>query len=30
MGVPEVEQLYLRVRALCAQVGEPPQLFRVL
>jgi predicted ATPase len=30
MGAPEVEQLYLRARALCEQVGEPPQLFRVL
>ena len=29
-GTPEVERLYTRARALCEQVGEPPQLFRVL
>ena len=29
-GAPEVEQLYTRARELCEQVGEPPQLFRVL
>jgi predicted ATPase len=29
-SAPEVEQLYTRARALCEQVGEPPQLFRVL
>jgi predicted ATPase len=29
-SAPEVEQLYARARALCEQVGEPPQLFRVL
>ena len=29
-NAPEVEQLYIRARALCEQVGEPPQLFRVL
>ena len=29
-GAPEVERLYTRARALCEQVGEPPQLFRVL
>jgi predicted ATPase/tRNA A37 threonylcarbamoyladenosine biosynthesis protein TsaE len=29
-GAPEVEQLYIRGRALCERVGEPPQLFRVL
>ena len=29
-NAPEVEQLYTRARALCEQVGEPPQLFRVL
>jgi predicted ATPase/class 3 adenylate cyclase len=27
---PEVERLYIRARALCERVGEPPQLFRVL
>ena len=27
---PEVERLYTRARALCEQVGEPQQLFRVL
>ena len=27
---PEVERLYTRARTLCEQVGEPPQLFRVL
>jgi predicted ATPase len=26
----EVERLYTRARELCEQVGEPPQLFRVL
>src|SRR5262245_7718066 len=29
-GAPEVERLYTRARALCEQVGEPPQRFRVL
>ncbi|MGH8066726.1 MAG: AAA family ATPase [Candidatus Entotheonellia bacterium] len=29
-SAPEVEQLYIRARALCERVGEPPQLFRVL
>jgi predicted ATPase len=29
-GAPEVERLYTRARTLCEQVGEPPQLFRVL
>jgi predicted ATPase len=29
-GAPEVEWLYIRARELCEQVGEPPQLFRVL
>jgi predicted ATPase len=29
-AAPEVERLYTRARALCALVGEPPQLFRVL
>jgi predicted ATPase len=29
-ATPEVERLYTRARALCEQVGEPPQLFRVL
>ena len=29
-GAPEVERLYTRARELCEQVGEPPQLFRVL
>jgi class 3 adenylate cyclase/predicted ATPase len=29
-GTAEVERLYTRARALCEQVGEPPQLFRVL
>jgi predicted ATPase len=29
-NAPEVEQCYIRARALCEQVGEPPQLFRVL
>jgi len=29
-AAPEVEQLYLRARALCERVGEPPQLFHVL
>src|SRR5438445_11073160 len=29
-GAPEVEQQYTRARALCEQVGEPRQLFRVL
>jgi class 3 adenylate cyclase/predicted ATPase len=28
--VPEVERLYTRAHALCEQVGEPRQLFRVL
>jgi class 3 adenylate cyclase/predicted ATPase len=29
-SAPEVERLYIRARALCEQVGEPQQLFRVL
>jgi predicted ATPase/DNA-binding winged helix-turn-helix (wHTH) protein len=29
-AVPEVEQTYARARALCAQVGEMPQLFPAL
>jgi DNA-binding winged helix-turn-helix (wHTH) protein/predicted ATPase len=29
-GAPEVEQTYARARALCAQVGETPQLFSTL
>jgi predicted ATPase/class 3 adenylate cyclase len=29
-SAPEVEQLNIRARELCEQVGEPPQLFRVL
>jgi predicted ATPase len=29
-AAPEVERLYTRARALCEQVGELPQLFRVL
>jgi len=29
-ATPEVERRYIRARALCEQVGEPPQLFRVL
>jgi predicted ATPase len=29
-AAPEVEQLYTRARELCEQVGEWPQLFRVL
>src|SRR5262249_51266199 len=29
-AAPEVEKLYTRARELCEQVGEPPQLFRVL
>jgi predicted ATPase len=29
-GTPEVEQAYARARDLCEQVGEAPQLFRVL
>jgi predicted ATPase len=28
--VPEVEQAYVRARALCQQVGETPQLFPIL
>jgi predicted ATPase len=27
MAAPEVEQTYARARALCAQIGETPQLF---
>jgi class 3 adenylate cyclase/predicted ATPase len=27
---PEVERVYTRVRALCQQIGEPPQLFPAL
>jgi predicted ATPase len=29
-NTPEVEQCYIRARALCEQVGEPPQLFQIL
>ena len=29
-SAPEVERLYTSARELCEQVGEPPQLFRVL
>jgi predicted ATPase len=29
-GSPEVERVYSRARALCEQVGEPSQLFRIL
>jgi predicted ATPase len=29
-GAPEVERLNIRARELCEQVGDPPQLFRVL
>ena len=29
-GAPEVEQVYMRARVLCTQVGETPQLFPVL
>ena len=29
-AAPEVERLYTHARELCEQVGEPPQLFRVL
>jgi predicted ATPase len=29
-GAPEVEQTYARARALCAQLGEAPQLFSAL
>jgi predicted ATPase len=29
-GAPEVEQTYARARALCAQVGDTPQLFPTL
>jgi predicted ATPase len=29
-GGPEVEQIYTRARELCQQVGDTPQLFRVL
>ena len=29
-GAPEVEKAYTRARELCRQVGETPQLFRVL
>src|SRR5437762_13589665 len=29
-AVPEVEQVYARARALCAQVGDTPQLFPTL
>jgi predicted ATPase len=29
-GAPEMESVYTRARVLCEQVGEPPQLFRVL
>jgi predicted ATPase len=29
-GAPEVEQTYARARALCAQVGETPQIFPAL
>ena len=29
-AAPEVEQTYARIRALCAQVGETPQLLQML
>jgi class 3 adenylate cyclase/predicted ATPase len=29
-GAPEVEQTYARARALCAQIGDTPQLFSTL
>src|SRR5262249_36035036 len=29
-GAPEVKEAYARARALCQQLGEPPQLFWVL
>jgi predicted ATPase len=29
-GAPEAEKVYLRARDLCEQMGESPQLFRVL
>jgi predicted ATPase/class 3 adenylate cyclase len=29
-GAPAVERLYTRARALCEQIGEPTQLYRVL
>jgi predicted ATPase len=29
-GAPEVEQTYARARALCAQIGETPQIFPAL
>jgi len=29
-SAPEVEQTYTRARALCAQIGETPQLFATL
>src|SRR5262249_9226580 len=29
-GIPEVEHIYARARELCRQMGETPQLFRVL
>src|SRR5207253_11002469 len=29
-AAPEVEQAYARARELCQQVGETPQLFRIL
>ena len=29
-GAPEVEQVYIRARELCQQLGETPQLFSVL
>jgi class 3 adenylate cyclase/predicted ATPase len=29
-GAPEVKEAYARARALCQQVGEPPQLFWVI
>ena len=30
IAAPEVEQTYARARALCAQVGDTPQLFPTL
>ena len=30
MAAPEVGEVYTRAQTLCHQVGEPPQLFKVL
>jgi predicted ATPase len=29
-AAPEVEKIYTRARQLCQQLGDPPELFRVL